>query len=440
MGNRTAKFISALFASVLAGVPLTAVSQNAPIGQGATNTQNTQSAAGATDDCVASPKATAPQGQHWYYRVERGTKRQCWYLRDEGAKTAQTSAQTATAQTTAAQNTQSTAPKTVTPAPHSVQDARAEFTTQQSAAAPDTTASIPAAITPPPASPRRNVTADSSTQQPAVAARWPDTSNAAPAPEPQAAPTAVADAQPAPESAPSPAPVTPVAADVPAGKPTGSLQTLMLVIGGALALAGITGSVIYRFAGARRRAKASEGRRRVNWDKWEQPADNARAPWAEAAGSVMLRSERPRPLDFGFALAEANKAAVANDLDAPETGAMETEGLEEDDLSGDLRKRFAQDMRIQDLKIQDLKIEDPLEALATELRGPTEPRPAAVEFDAGATDTDATDTEADAVDIDAITAILERLAKEGPRLNQPTSEAGFADFAQTRRAQSGARA
>jgi hypothetical protein len=450
MGNRTAKFISALFASVLAGAPLTAVSQNAPSAQGT---------AGDAEDCLTSPKATAPQGQHWYYRIERGSKRQCWYLRDEGAKTAQTSTAptqtstsqtstsqtpTSTTQTTAVQKTQSAAPKTDTPAQHSVQDARAEFTTQQTTNAPDTTASIPAptaAVTPPSASPRRNVAAAGSAQQPAVAARWPDTSNAAtsdasPAQAAQAAPTEASDAQPAPEAAPSPAPGTTAAADVPAAKPTGSLQTLLLVIGGALALAGITGSVIYRFAGARVRTRASEGRRRVNW---ERPADNAHAPWAEAAGDHTPRAQRPRPVDFGFALAQAGKAAVANDLDAPETSATETDGLEEElleeDLSEDLRVRFAQDLKIGDFKIEDLKIEDPLDALEIELKGPKESRPVALEFHA-----DKTDTDTDAVDIDAITAILERLAKEGPRLSQPTPEAGFADFAQTRRAQSGARA
>ena len=77
MGNRTAKFISALIGSIVAGAPIAAVSQNAPAAS---------SAANAAADCLASPKGIAPQGQHWYYRVERSTKRQCWYLRAEGGK------------------------------------------------------------------------------------------------------------------------------------------------------------------------------------------------------------------------------------------------------------------------------------------------------------------------------------------------------------------
>jgi hypothetical protein len=32
------------------------------------------------NDCVAAPSASAPQGQHWYYRIERPNHRRCWYL------------------------------------------------------------------------------------------------------------------------------------------------------------------------------------------------------------------------------------------------------------------------------------------------------------------------------------------------------------------------
>ena len=36
------------------------------------------------DDCLASPNSSAPQGSQWRYRLERGTHRKCWYLRDSG--------------------------------------------------------------------------------------------------------------------------------------------------------------------------------------------------------------------------------------------------------------------------------------------------------------------------------------------------------------------
>jgi hypothetical protein len=40
----------------------------------------------AAASCNAAPKATAPAGSHWYYRVDRGTQRKCWYLAERGQK------------------------------------------------------------------------------------------------------------------------------------------------------------------------------------------------------------------------------------------------------------------------------------------------------------------------------------------------------------------
>jgi hypothetical protein len=38
------------------------------------------SAANAAETCLTAPKGAAPQGSHWYYRLERGTQRKCWRL------------------------------------------------------------------------------------------------------------------------------------------------------------------------------------------------------------------------------------------------------------------------------------------------------------------------------------------------------------------------
>lgn len=32
------------------------------------------------EDCLAAPNAASPPGQHWYYRIDRATRRHCWYL------------------------------------------------------------------------------------------------------------------------------------------------------------------------------------------------------------------------------------------------------------------------------------------------------------------------------------------------------------------------
>src|SRR5215471_18728564 len=34
----------------------------------------------AADECLRGPNGTAPDGSHWYYRVDRSTGRHCWYL------------------------------------------------------------------------------------------------------------------------------------------------------------------------------------------------------------------------------------------------------------------------------------------------------------------------------------------------------------------------
>jgi hypothetical protein len=41
----------------------------------------------AVDECLSKPNATAPKGQHWYYRIDRANNnRQCWRLGPEGLR------------------------------------------------------------------------------------------------------------------------------------------------------------------------------------------------------------------------------------------------------------------------------------------------------------------------------------------------------------------
>ena len=37
-------------------------------------------------DCITKPNSAAPQGSHWFYRVDRVTHRQCWYLGTQRTK------------------------------------------------------------------------------------------------------------------------------------------------------------------------------------------------------------------------------------------------------------------------------------------------------------------------------------------------------------------
>jgi hypothetical protein len=282
MGNRTAKFISALVGSIIAGAPLAAMSQNA--------TTAASTANASASDCLASPKGAAPQGQHWFYRLDRATKRQCWYLRAEGGKTTQT-----------AQATTEAPDAEPAPSP-SVQNARAEYVAPKTGAAPNMTAPAPAASSAPPVMQQPpGAVADNNAQQPAVAP-WPEVSTASAAPAPQPAPATAAS-----PPAKAPAPVALATAEIPVDKATGSLPTLMLVIGGALALAGVLASVIYRFAGARVHVRASD-HRRMNWDDWEpQNQEETRAPWLHASPAEV----QPRPIDFDAERPQASRPQAA---------------------------------------------------------------------------------------------------------------------------------
>jgi len=366
MGNRTAKFISALVGSIIAGAPLAAVSQNAPAAPSTANA--------AASDCLASPKGSAPQGQHWFYRLDRATKRQCWYLRAEGGKA-----------TLSAQATADT-PNADSPAPPSVQNARAEYI------APQTAPNTPTAASAPPAA---RTVADSNAEQPAVAARWPDASATAAAPAPAPAPAAAA-AKPAKPAAP----VALAAADSSADKPTGSVQMLLLVIGGALALAGLLASIIYRFAGGRVRVQA--GDRRVNWDDREpHDLDDNRAPWLNTAPA---EAQQPRPVDF-----DAERPQVPRPQ-APQLAAFTSEIGRIAAQSRPAHTEVAADLDEADIFSGEFEIE----AAA--------PRLAANEADdAGDEENEAPAArDEDAVDINIITAMLERLAQEGPRLTEST--------------------
>lgn len=234
MPNRTAKLVSALFASLLAGAALTTASYSAPA---------------EAEKCLAGPKGTAPQGGHWYYRVDRATKRHCWYIGDEKEKLARAAPLNAPASADPA-----LAPKNAA-TQKAIADARAELPLPQMQAEPDTgiTGQRPAA---PAASaagtetnPRTNAR-NSNAQSSVIASRWPESSGVSPSAGPapatyKLAAAAQTDAAAAP--GPAIAAVTLAAADTSAAKQTGSIQTLLIVIIGALALAGLMGSAIFRF-------------------------------------------------------------------------------------------------------------------------------------------------------------------------------------------------
>jgi hypothetical protein len=213
MPNRTTRFVSALFASLLAGAPLTTVSHGAT---------------GATDDCLSGPKGQAPQGAHWYYRVERPTKRHCWYLADQRARPSQT----ASAKPPLPEDAESALQP-------SVANAHAELPADAVRAENSDNTATPGAPT----------------QRSLVASRWPDPYSSAPEATPSPAQRdAGAGVNPASQSQPTSllAASQFAAADVSPAAPSYSLPLQLTALTGVLALAGIVGTMMFKFGGSRR--------------------------------------------------------------------------------------------------------------------------------------------------------------------------------------------
>jgi hypothetical protein len=248
MSNRTAKFVSAIFASLIAGVPLTTVSHGA---------------VPAADDCLLAPKGQTPSGGHWYYRIDRATKRHCWYLGDEKAKLSRV------APNNSAPLADPVLPQQETATQRSIADAHAELPLPQTRVEQQANASIwpPSPATATNAARLENGASawDVNTQRSVVASRWPEQSrvSSSAGPEPTAGNSA-ATQQTNSEAASSQAlaAVTLAAADLSSEKPSGPIRMLLIVIVGALSFAGLIGSAIFRF-GSMRRA----GRRQIRGDR-----------------------------------------------------------------------------------------------------------------------------------------------------------------------------
>jgi hypothetical protein len=298
MSSRTAKVASAIFASLIAGAPLTAISH---------------SAAGADDECLSSPKDQTREGGHWYYRIDRATKRHCWYLKEDGEKLSQAAAKPVS-------------PKTAPPIQRSIADARAELPAQPRVEQPNQGNRLTpadAAIgamngdTKPPVA---------ETQPSVVASRWLGQSEADSSNSPTflTSPTPLASPMPnssvsnssvsngpvankvdsdtnvsaaAPAQPPSPLPAGQLAADFSSATSAYPVQTLLAAMMGALALAGLLGRVIFKFVGPRRPAsRRGRGRRGAIW---KSAATGGRAASRVYPGADALppQPDFPRDLD-----------------------------------------------------------------------------------------------------------------------------------------------
>jgi hypothetical protein len=290
MPNRNAKLLLAVFAGVLVSANFTPALNN--------------SAHAEDNNCLAAPNGQTPHGSHWHYRIERGTKRHCWYLREESDAQPQSAEATSSPPPAPAKPTP---PKADTAMQGSVANARAELPWPQPSATPDTPA--PAAQVPPAAAPTTPSSDSSDNGQPVtssapatdpnalpatVASRWPNQLNTD-ASDDSAPDTANSNtaAQPDIAAAPPPPAATPVplATSEPppsSSKQPGSMSTLLTIMVAALALAGVVGGAILRFGGRKRDDDEGEIHidRRPVWDveHRDHPRPYPAAPSTAPAG------------------------------------------------------------------------------------------------------------------------------------------------------------
>jgi hypothetical protein len=248
MTNRMGNSGAAILIGALAGVTLVVA---------------TNGIARATEACLSGPKGAAPEGSHWYYRIDHATKRNCWYVRAEGEKPV------------ASRNSplSQTSPQAETPLQPSVANARAEA----NPADIGQSNTVAAERTPPAAANNDQASgapAADSGQSP-VASRWLDQAGA----EPITGSTPKTDDSGASVNSQAPsAAVAPLgAADARSASPAGAVSTLFLVIVGALAVAALFAGVIFRFGNARRNE--------------QQDFDHGRhAPWDSINAGATVRS------------------------------------------------------------------------------------------------------------------------------------------------------
>ncbi|MGJ5142040.1 hypothetical protein ACQR1V_28935 [Bradyrhizobium oligotrophicum] len=251
--------------------------------------------ASAADECLAKPAGT-PAGKHWFYRIDRATKKQCWYLRDDDreAKGASLVTRKLASQKERAQLS-STAANARAEIQSSSRDAADEVKVVSST--PTAAASVPAtsafpsvaafpAAPPPVAAPAPVASAPAAgspdpvgaaVNESAVATRWPDQSGTLQAAAEPGAPRAssytlaAASDTSAAEAA---APATPAlaAADASPAVTIGmsgddASKTRMFAFLGAVAIAGFSISVLFARARGRRqlRIEPAAARRVTRW-------------------------------------------------------------------------------------------------------------------------------------------------------------------------------
>jgi hypothetical protein len=361
MARGAAKFASAILACAFAIAPIVAKAQNAvdfPPDPPATP-DKAEKPEKAVDDCLTAPSGEAPSAQRWVYRIERGSQRHCWYLRD---KSEQRASQPTPSIAAAAKPIAAAPGAAMQSRPNT--DARAELPTARGRFESDNPLGL---RTPPAAFGSRTppiTAADDDVRGPQGMSRMPQPLDTFSAPPPAAADSSVADANdtgadPAQNLGTSTAPALAASADASprpdAAPPKASLQRLLVAIFGALAFAGVTASLIHRFAFIWRKRNARL-RRRTLW----QSAKKARTRPPQAASAPASSVQAPN----------VQAASVqAPTVQAPSAQAAGAQNVAANQARGDMRNRQDDDAQGQIEELlgrvaQRVKHEAPVPALA----------------------------------------------------------------------------
>ncbi|WFU14043.1 hypothetical protein [Bradyrhizobium sp. CB3481] len=312
MSKCSVKFVPALFAGVVAGTNLATVTDLRAQTMDAVAEAPMQLAQVA-DSCRSAPSGATPAGSHWYYRIDRVTKRQCWYLREESEKADDKFARAAPPESAPA--TPPTADESRT---RKFAEARAEYVAQQprAEAVRAETRSIEAAPAPV-AQNQRAAMPNVLAPAPLSSMRWNDAATASASTNPaplQVAAVAAAPVEQQPQQSQTEYAQQPTAEQIaavavePAKPPTASLQKLLLVMAAALALAGLTVSAIVRI-GRMRARRAMRKKRRAMWD------------------SARVKKRAPQPM-FHDEDAKLRRAPAMQPARAPRDHAFQERGFQ----------------------------------------------------------------------------------------------------------------
>jgi len=228
MPSRITKFVSAIAAHVLASLPLAMTAHAEPV---------------PADSCLSAPGSPTPAGNHWHYRIDRTSKRNCWYLRRADASSRSVPQQTNPQQA-------SVQPPQTGPAPAakpSVADAHAELRATNENNAPTNA----------PPSGTDAASASLFNATPVVATRWPELPPARQMPAASPAPASTVVAANTTPQAPAesvPAAAEPATSYFSLAWGSETILTLIAAALGAMAFAGAAALIFRQLNKTRGRA------------------------------------------------------------------------------------------------------------------------------------------------------------------------------------------